>query len=55
VIITADSKESMVDIHDRLPVTLNPEQACEQMVLVTGRADRGFGMVQGRPHRRQCA
>ncbi|EJN17214.1 hypothetical protein PMI36_05548 [Pseudomonas sp. GM79] len=54
VIITADSKGGMVDIHDRQPVTLNPELArewldpatpkehAEQMVLFQGEPTEVF-------------
>lgn len=54
VIITADSKGGMVDIHDRQPVTLSPELArewldpatsnerAEQMVLLQGEPAEAF-------------
>lgn len=54
VIITADSKGGMVNIHDRQPVTLNPELArewldpstpqerAEQMVLLQGEPAEAF-------------
>ena len=54
MIITADSKGGMVDIHDRQPVTLSPELArdwldpatpnerAEQMVLLQGEPAEAF-------------